>query len=171
MAKRVSLDKVLFAVTLVLVVIGLVFVFSASAVMAKDRFGSPYSFFLRQLSWAVVGLLAMVVISKVHYRHYKHPAFVFTALSVTTLLLITVFFLDRSHNTHRWIHAGPLSLQPSELAKPVIILFLAYFLESRTRRLNDWRSTLLPAVLPSLLLAILIVGEPDLGTAMACMAI
>lgn len=171
MAKRVSLDKVLFAVTLILVVIGLVFVFSASAVMAKDRYGSPYSFFLRQLAWAVVGLLAMIVIMRVDYRHYKHPAVVFTALSVTTLLLITVFFLDRSHNTHRWIHAGPFSLQPSELAKPVIILFLAYFLENRTKTLDDWRSTLIPAVLPPLLLATLIVAEPDLGTALACIAI
>lgn len=171
MAKRVSIDKVLFAVTLILVVIGLVFVFSASAVMAKDRFGSPYSFFLRQLAWAVVGLLAMIVIMRIDYRHYKHPTVVFTAFSVTTLLLLTVFFLDRSHNTHRWIHAGPFSLQPSELAKPVIILFLAYFLESRTKTLNDWRSTLVPAVLPTLLLAFLIVAEPDLGTALACIAI
>src|SRR5579884_395607 len=171
MAKRVSLDKVLFSVTLVLVVIGVVFVFSASAVMAKDRYGSPYTFFFRQLAWAVVGLLAMVVIAKINYRHYQRPSVVFTALSVTTLLLLTVFFLDRSHNTHRWIHAGPFSLQPSELAKPAIILFLAYFLESRTRTLNDWRSTLIPAVLPPLLLAALIVGEPDLGTALACLAI
>ncbi|HZU23538.1 MAG TPA: putative lipid II flippase FtsW [Terriglobales bacterium] len=171
MAKRVSLDKVLFSVTLVLVVIGVVFVFSASAVMAKDRYGSPYTFFFRQLAWAVVGLLAMVVIAKINYRHYQRPSVVFTALSVTTLLLLIVFFLDRSHNTHRWIHAGPFSLQPSELAKPAIILFLAYFLESRTRTLNDWRSTLIPAVLPPLLLAALIVGEPDLGTALACLAI
>lgn len=171
MAKRVSVDKILFAVTLMLVVIGLVFVFSASAVMAKDRFGSAYGFFLRQLAWAVVGLVAMIVISRIDYRHYKHPAVVFTALSITTLLLIAVFFLDRSHNTHRWIKAGPLSLQPSEFAKPAIILFLAYFLEGRTKSINDWRSTLLPAVLPSLMLAALIVKEPDLGTAMACMAI
>jgi len=171
MAKRVSVDKILFAVTLVLVVIGVVFVFSASAMMAKDRFGSPYNFFLRQLAWAAAGLLTMTIVMKIDYRHYKHPAVVFTALSVTTLLLITVFFLDRSHNTHRWIHAGPFGLQPSEFAKPAIIFFLAYFLESRTKAINDWRATLLPAVVPTLLLAALIVGEPDLGTALACIAI
>jgi cell division protein FtsW len=171
MAKRVSVDKVLFAVTLLLVLTGLVMVFSASAVMAKERFGSPYAFFLRQLAWAVAGLIAMLLASRVDYRNYKHPAVVYTLLAITTVLLVTVFFLDRSHNTHRWIHAGPLSIQPSELAKPTIILFLAFFLETRTKTIADWRRTLLPAVVPSLLFAALIVKEPDLGTAMACMFI
>ncbi len=69
-------------------------------------------------------------------------------MGLTTLLLISVFFLDRSHNTHRWIHAGGFSLQPSELAKPVLILFLAYFLESRAKTMDDVRNTLLPAAAP-----------------------
>jgi cell division protein FtsW len=171
MAKRVSVDKTLFAVTLMLVLVGLVMVFSASAVVAKERFGSPYTFFLRQLAWAVAGLTVMFLAMKVDYRQYKHPAVVFSSLAVTTVLLIGVFFLDRSHNTHRWFHLGSFSFQPSELAKPVIILFLAYFLEARTKSMDDWRSTLLPAVVPSLLFAALIVKQPDLGTAMACMAI
>ena len=75
----------------------------------------------------------MVVTMRVDYRRYKHPALVFSLMGLTTLLLISVFFLDRSHNTHRWIHAGGFSFQPSELAKPVLILFLAYFLESRAK--------------------------------------
>jgi len=78
-----------------------------------------------------------------------------------------VFFLDRSHNTHRWIHAGGFSLQPSELAKPVLILFLAYFLESRSKNLDDWRNTLAPAAAPVVMLLGLIVLQPDLGTAVA----
>ena len=171
MAKRVSVDKILFTVTVLLVLAGLVMVFSASAVMAKERFGSPYAFFLRQLAWAVAGTMAMLVLMKIDYRRYKHPAVVFTFIGITTLLLITVFFLDRSHNTHRWIHLGPLSLQPSELAKPAIILFLAYFLETRTNAISDWRRTILPAALPCLLMTALIVKQPDLGTGMACVFI
>jgi cell division protein FtsW len=85
--------------------------------------------------------------------------------------LISVFFLDRSHNTHRWIHLGGFSLQPSELAKPALILFLAYFLESRTKSMGDWRNTLLPAVIPTLVFVGLIVFQPDLGTALALCAI
>jgi len=171
MAKRVSVDRWLFTVTLVLVFVGLVMVFSASAVMAKERYGSGYYFLLKQLGWALAGLVAMIVGMRADYRRLKHPAVVFTVLGVTTLLLISVFFLDRSHNTHRWIHLGGFSLQPSELAKPALILFLAYFLESRTKSMDDWRNTLLPAVIPTLVFVGLIVFQPDLGTALALCAI
>jgi cell division protein FtsW len=146
-------------------------VFSASAVMAKERYGSGYYFLLKQLGWAVAGLIAMIVGMRVDYRRFKNPAVVFTVLGITTLLLISVFFLDRSHNTHRWIHLGGFSLQPSELAKPALILFLAYFLESRTKSMDDWRNTLLPAVIPTLIFVGLIVFQPDLGTALALCAI
>jgi len=171
MAKRVSVDRWLFTVTMLLVFVGLVMVFSASAVMARERFGSPYAFLSKQLIWAVAGLVAMVVAMRVDYRRYKHPALVFSLMGFTTLLLISVFLLDRSHNTHRWIHAGGFSFQPSELAKPVLILFLAYFLESRTKTINDIRNTLLPAAAPVMVLLGLIVLQPDLGTAIACAGI
>src|ERR1700693_1191254 len=171
MAKRVSVDRWLFTVTMLLVFVGLVMVFSASAVMARERFGSPYAFLSKQLIWAVAGLVAMVIAMGVDYRRYKHPALVFSFLGITTLLLISVFFLDRTHNTHRWIHAGGFSFQPSELAKPLLILFLAYFLEGRVKAMDDWRGTLAPAVAPVLLLLGLIVLQPDLGTAIACAGI
>jgi cell division protein FtsW len=171
MAKRVSVDRWLFTVTMLLVFVGLVMVFSASAVMAKDKYGSPYAFLLRQLLWALAGLVAMVVAMRVDYRCYKNPAVVFSLMGLTTLLLISVFFLDRSHNTHRWIRWDGFSLQPSELAKPVLILFLAYFLEGRTKSMDDWRNTLLPAAAPVLVFLGLIVLQPDLGTAIACSAI
>ncbi|PYV47942.1 MAG: putative lipid II flippase FtsW [Acidobacteria bacterium] len=155
MAKRVSVDRLLFIVTLLLVFIGLVMVFSASAVIAKERYHSGYFFLLRQMGWAVAGF----------------PAVVFGLLGLTTLMLISVFFLDRAHHTHRWIHFSGFSFQPSELAKPALILFLAFFLEARTRSMDDWRNTLLPAVLPTLVFIALIVFQPDLGTAIACGAI
>lgn len=171
MAKRVSVDRWLFAITLLLVFIGLIMVFSASAVMAKERYGSPYTFLLKQAMWATAGLIAMLVGMKIDYRRLKHPAIVFSLLGITTLMLISVFFLDRAHNTHRWIHWGAFSFQPSEVAKPALILFLAYFLETRTKSMDDWRNTLLPAVLPTVMFLGLIVFQPDLGTAIACAAI
>jgi cell division protein FtsW len=167
MPKRVSVDKWLFGVTLLLVFIGLMMVFSASAVIAKDRFGSPYSFLLRQLMWTFAGLVAMVLMMNFDYRRLKSSSVVFTVLGVTSLLLLAVFFLDRHANTHRWIRLAGLSLQPSELAKPAIILFLAYFLEARYKRIDDLRHTLLPVIVPTLIFTVLIVAEPDLGTAMA----
>jgi cell division protein FtsW len=66
-------------------------VFSASAVMARERFGSPYAFLSKQLIWAVAGLVAMVITMRLDYKRYKHPALVFSFMSVTTLMLISVF--------------------------------------------------------------------------------
>ena len=176
MAKRVSVDRWMFTVTTILVFVGLVMIFSASAVMAKERFGSAYEFLLKQLVWAVAGLAVMVLAMKVDYKRLQHPALVFSLLGFTTLLLISVFFLDLAHGTHRWFHVGPVSLQPSELAKPALILFLAWFLENKafdkkTRAMDDWRNTLIPAAAPTAVFLGLIVFQPDLGTAIACAGI
>jgi cell division protein FtsW len=171
MAKRVSVDRWMFTVTAILVFIGLIMVFSASAVMAKERYGSAYEFLLKQLVSAIAGLAAMFVAMRVDYRRLKHPAFVFPLVGLTTLLLISVFFLDRTHGTHRWFHLGLISFQPSELAKPALIFFLAWFLENKTGAMDDWRNTLLPAVAPTVVFLGLIVFQPDLGTALACAGI
>lgn len=171
MAKRVSVDRVLFIVTLLLVFVGMVMVFSASAVMAKEKYHSGYFFLLRQMGWAIAGFIAMMIGMRIDYKRLKHPAVVFSMLGLTTVMLISVLFLDRAHNTHRWIHFAGFSFQPSELAKPVLILFLAFFLENRTRSMDDLRNTLIPAVIPTAVFVGLIVFQPDLGTAIACAAI
>src|SRR6266481_468678 len=171
MAKRVNVDRWLFTVTMLLVFVGLVMVFSASAVMAKERFGSAYGFLEKQFVWAVAGIIAMLVAMRVDYRRYQHPGVVFSLLSVTTLLLLSAFLLDRSHNTHRWIRWSGFSFEPSELAKPALILFMAFFLESRTQFMEDWKRTLLPAVVPTMVFLLLIAAQPDLGTAIACAGI
>src|ERR1700683_5456577 len=168
MAKLVSVDRWMFTVITLLVFIGLVMIFSASAVMAKERFGSAYEFLIKQLIWAVAGLVVMVIAMKIDYKRLQHPAIVFTLLGFTTLFLISVFFLDRAHGTHRWFHLGPVSLQPSELAKPALILFLAWFLDNKTKAMADWRNPLIPAFVPTAVFLGLIVFQPDLGTAIAC---
>jgi cell division protein FtsW len=168
MAKRVGVDKWLFGATLVLVVIGLLMVFSASAVMAKERFGSPYAFVIRQSLWAVFGLTAMVLLMQIDYRRYNKPNVVFPAVAVSVLLLLVAFLMHDSHATHRWIRFGALSFQPSEIAKPALVLFLAWFLQNRMESIEDFRGTILPAALPSLIFIALILKEPDLGTALVC---
>jgi cell division protein FtsW len=168
MAKRVGVDKLLFCITLILVVIGLAMVFSASAVMAKERFGSPYSFVIRQAIWAAVGLAVMTLLMQVDYRKYNRPNVVFPVVAVTVICLMAAFLMRDSHNTHRWIRFGILSFQPSELAKPALVLFLAWFLQKRMQTIDDWRGTVLPAALPSLVFIALILKEPDLGTALVC---
>jgi len=148
---------------------GLLMVFSASAVVAAEKFGSAYHFFLRQLLWALVGFCGLAALSQINYEHYKKPWIVFSLLAVTTGLLVAVYFLDRAKGAHRWIHLGSFfSLQPSELAKPVLVLFLAWFLEPRSKLMDDAKRTLVPLAVTLGLICGLILKEPDLGTTLVC---
>ncbi|HEY9127335.1 MAG TPA: putative lipid II flippase FtsW [Acidobacteriaceae bacterium] len=166
MAKRVGVDKWLFFTTLSLVVVGLAMVFSASAVVAEAKFGSPYTFLGKQALWALLGVVAMIVLMRVDYRRYNSKRFVYTALGLTIALLLAVFAMHGSHATHRWIRFGPFfSFQPSEITKPVLAIYLAWFLHTRLNQMKDWKHTLLPAVVPALVCIGLIVKQPDLGTA------
>jgi cell division protein FtsW len=169
MPRSLQYDRKLFGVTIGLCLLGAVMVFSASAVMARAQFGNGYWFLIRQLVWLVLGLAGMFGLMNMDYRKLRQPRVVFTGLAVIFFMLVMVLLLDRSHQTHRWLRLGPASLQPSEFAKLVAILYLAWFLALRTRTrgpgVNDLVQTLVPALGPIVLLAGLIVIEPDFGTA------
>jgi cell division protein FtsW len=108
---------------------------------------------------------------RVNYRRFNTPSVVFPCVAVTVLLLLAAFLMHDSHHTHRWIRFGLISFQPSEIAKPTLVLFLAWFLQDRVDQLDDWRRALIPAALPSLVFIALILKEPDLGTALVCAAV
>jgi cell division protein FtsW len=167
MAKRVGADKWLFCTTLLLTVAGLVMVFSASAVVAQERFHSAYSLLLKQAGYALGGLVAMLALMRVDYEKYNSPRFIYPAVSISTLLLMVVFFFPGVNGTHRWIRLGMgVNLEPSELAKVVLVLFLAWFLSSRLDAMRDAKKTLLPAAIVPVVLMLLVVKQPDLGTAL-----
>src|SRR5437868_13123551 len=168
MAKRVGVDKWLFMTVLLLVLFGLVMVFSTSAVMAKETLGSPYAFVRWQAIWALMGMGVLTILMRVDYRRYNSYPFVVTCVAITTVLLVGVFVMHGMNGAHRWIRLPGVTLQPSELAKPVIVLFLAYFLQSRVHMMDDWKGTILRAALPPLVFIALILKEPDLGTALVC---
>jgi cell division protein FtsW len=172
MAKRVGVDKWLFGIVLLLVLFGLVEVFSASAVMAKATVGSAYSYVARQALWALLGLIAMTVLMQVDYRRYNSLRLVQWAVGIEVFLLLAVFAMHDSHHTHRWFRFGGLfTFQPSEIAKPVLIVYLAYFLQSRIHLMDDLKGTVLKAIALPALVTVLIAGEPDLGTAIVCVAV
>jgi cell division protein FtsW len=172
MAKRVGVDKWLFGTVLLLVLFGLVMVFSASAVTSQLTLGSPYKFVAKQVGWAALGMAALFALMQVDYRRYNSRAVVAAAVGLTTVLLVGVFAMHDSHHTHRWFVFGPLfTFQPSELATPVLVLFLAYFLQTRIHAMDDWRGTILRAALPPLVFIALILKEPDLGTGLVCAAV
>ncbi len=146
-------------------------IFSASAVTAEHQYGRPYIFLVRQAAWLILGIFGMFALMRTDYRRLREPSVVCTAVCVVLLMLVGTFFLDKSHATHRWIKFGPIGIQPSELAKLAIILYLAWFLDLKRRSAaamefskDDFLQTILPAVGPILLFVLLIVAQPDLGT-------
>jgi cell division protein FtsW len=170
-ARRSETDRWLFGVTLMLCLLGTVMIFSASAVTAEQQFGHSYHFVLRQVMWLFVGLLGMFGLMKLDYHKLREPAVVYTVLCLVLAMLVAALFMDKSHATHRWIKLGPAQIQPSELTKLAVILYLAWFLDLKRRgatslefRQNDLIDTLLPAVAPILICVGLIVLQPDLGT-------
>lgn len=167
MSRRLESDIILFGTVVVLALFGALMVFSASAVMAAQRYGSSYYFLERQAAWLMAGLVVMFVVMNVDYRRLANPALVFPAVGVQFILLLGAFLQAASHHTHRWLHAGPLRFQPSEFSKIVLVLFLAYFLDLRRETVSNWRHTLLPLGLILALSVALIVKEPDFGTAFA----
>jgi len=126
-----------------------------------------HAFVGRQAGWALAGLLALVLLMHVDFKVYNSPKFIYPALCFTTLLLVSVFFFPDSHNTHRWIRFGGLfTFQPSEIAKPVMVLFLAWFLHTRLDAMRDLKGTLLKSVIFPVVFIVLIAKQPDLGTAL-----
>jgi cell division protein FtsW len=133
MAKRVGVDKWLFGTVLLLVLFGLVMVFSVSAVTAQAEAGSPYKYVAKQAMYAVFGMIALTILMQVDYRRLNSPRVVFPAMGFTTLLLVGVFAMHPLNHTHRWFKFGNFfTFQPSELATPLVILFLDYFLQTRS---------------------------------------
>jgi len=166
-ARRLESDRILFGASVVLVVIGVLMVFSASAVMAEVKFQWSYYFLVRQMIWAAVGLVAMVAAMHLDYHHLRRPQVVFPLLGLQFALLVVVLFTGGSHNTHRWLRLGLANFQPAELSKIVLIIFLAYFLGLQQEGINDWRHTLLPIGLVVGTSLVLVVKQPDFGTALA----
>jgi cell division protein FtsW len=167
MAQRLKTDWILFLTVLVLVCFGLVMVYSASSMVAELKYhvSSTY-FFFRQLGWAAFSIVLLLYCMKRDYRQWNNPRFAFAGLGLVLLLLLAVYVTDS--NNHRWLRAGVFSLQPSELAKPALSLFLAFFLCRRLGAVND-KHTLGPIAISISVMA-LFVAVADLGTAVVLVA-
>lgn len=161
MAQRLRTDWILFSTVLLLVGLGIVMVYSASSVMAQVRFHSVWYFVVRQAVWLAPALLVMMVLKMTHYRKLQNPGVAFAAIGVALILLMLVYVVDGRN--HRWLRFGFIGVQPSELAKPALVIFLAFFVTLRARAINTWY-TLMPAAM-AVGLVIFWVVLADLGTA------
>ncbi|MGH8014849.1 MAG: FtsW/RodA/SpoVE family cell cycle protein, partial [Candidatus Zixiibacteriota bacterium] len=133
LAKR-AIDERLLIAYLITVTIGLVIIYSASSMMAESRFGSHFYFIRQQFIWVLLGLAAIWFIGRLDLERlaiYSVPA-LFTSI----LLLSAVFLMPTRNDAHRWIFLGPFTLQPSEIFKFVMIVYLAFSLSNPKRDLN-----------------------------------
>ena len=159
----------LLALVAVLCLGGLVMVLSASSVAALDELGDSYYFFKRQLVWLLIGTVAMVAIMRLDYRTWRRYALPAVVVAVVALLLVLIPQIGISVNgSRRWLGAGPLRFQPSELAKLAVLLFSADLLARRGTRMAEAHLTIRPVLAVAALLTGLVVIE-DLGTAIVIM--
>jgi cell division protein FtsW len=175
---RRTLDRPLTSYQLVLgttgllLALGLVMVFSASSVTAFEESGSSYSIFAKQALWVSVGLPLAWLVSKFPpglIRVFAWPALI-ASIALIGLTYVPGLGMDVNGNRN-WIGVGPLTVQPSELAKLAVVLWSADVYARKEKLLDDWRHLMIPVVPVTLLVALLVVGQRDLGTALVLFAV
>ena len=171
MARKLQSDKWLFLATLALVCVSVVMVYSASALVALERYQQPYLFVTKQVMWAILGLTVLSVVMRIDYRNYRNETLIWTLVGIVGVLLVAVLFAAPINGSRRWFSIGPLGIQPSEFAKIVAIVFTAAVLERRMHRVNELKYSLLPiAIVVGGLVGLILIG-PDLGTAVLLLAV
>ncbi len=164
-APRVAMDHMLLFVTLTLALVGLVMVFSASAIVAGNRFQDPEFFLKRQIAWLGFGFLLMHLTSRIDYQLWRKLSIPILIGMLVLLVMVLVPSLGvAAKGARRWLRLGPISIQPAEMAKLVTVMYLAAYVTRKADKLTLFRSGLLPALIVVGLLSGLVLLEPDLGT-------
>lgn len=172
MARKLQSDKWLFLATLALVCVSVVMVYSASAVIAPERYKvGPYHFVTRQAMWGLLGLAVLSIVMRIDYRTYRNEQVVWGFVGMVALMLVAVLFAPPVNGSRRWFGFGGFGIQPSELAKVAAVLFTALILDRRMHRIDDLKYALLPIAMVVGCLGLLIFVEPDLGTVAAMLLV
>jgi len=158
-------DKTLFLATLILMVIGLIMVYSSSGILASEKYQDSFHFFVNQIVVAGIGLALIFFMLPIRKQFYKNFYFIYGLLFLSFFLLVLCLLMPALAKTNRWVQFFSLRFQPSELAKISLILFFAYYFDRKKEKMNEFRTLLFPlAVL--LIFILLIIKEPDYGTAL-----
>ena len=168
--RKLTPDLWLFAVVVALASVGVVMVYSASAIVAADRFHDPLFFLKKQVFWALLGLGCLWGAMMLDYRKLERLVIPLLAASLVLLVLVLVPpFGQEINGTRRWFRGGPLSFQPVELAKFALVLYLASFLARRQEAVTSFSQGLLPVFMVAGGMAGLTILQPDLGNSLALM--
>lgn len=167
MSRKLTYDRYLFGAAVLIIVIGLVMIYSASAMIAQQKIGqdNPWFFLSRQVIWLVAGAVLMLALMHVDLNRLKDTRAIYALLAGLAAALVLVLFQPAINGTHRWLVFPHFQIQPSEFAKPVVILFLATFLARKDDRIDDLSATLLPIGSVLALIGGLVLLQPDFGTA------
>ncbi|MSO87114.1 MAG: putative lipid II flippase FtsW [Acidimicrobiia bacterium] len=145
--------------------VGLMMVLTASSVSAFDTYGSSWYIARLQFLWVMAGAVICLGVSRLDYRRWRKLAVPMLVMCISLLVLVLVPGVGvKVNGARRWFALGPLHLQPSELAKIALVLFLANLLDRRVRRMDDWRATVKPTLVVFIAIAVLLMLEPNLGT-------
>src|SRR5215213_880017 len=166
MARKLAPDKWLFAATTGLALFGVVMVYSASAVIAQKENGNQFYYVMKQGVFVAIGFVVMLLAMQFNYQQLKNRRIVYALLILCSIGLLGVFAFSSINGAHRWLKFPGFSIQPSEVSKLSLIIFLAYFLEKRAGEEGDFWRTFVPCGFVTGWLAALVVVEPDFGTAM-----
>lgn len=169
---RVTNDYVLTLATLLLVAIGLVSVYSASSIIAEHAYGDGFLFLRHQAMNVLVGVVVLVVVSKIPYHWYRQITYPLLFVSIIALVLVLIPGIGRKiHGATRWIRFGPITIQVSEFAKLALIIYLSYSLEKKVDKIKSFSIGFLPHVLVGAILSGLALLEPDFGTALVFLSL
>lgn len=162
---RPSADGTLLVVAVILTLIGLVMVFSASGVVAGNRFHDAIYFLKRQVAWLLFGFLLLQLASRLDYLIWRKLALPILAMTIVLLMLVLIPSIGMAANgARRWLKAGPISMQPAEMVKLVAVLYIAVYLTNKAERIKEFKTGFLPPLIVVGAVCGLVLLQPDLGT-------
>lgn len=163
---KINFDFPLFIITLILILMGLIMIMSASGVKAYSQYGNAHFFFRRQLIFAIVGLFLMYITSLIDYKIYYRNSKKFLLLSFILLVLVLIPGVGRTAGgATRWIPLGLFDFQPSEVVKIALIIYISSFISRKRNKIRNFKKGILPILIVILFIAFLIMQQPDMGTA------
>ncbi|WP_010292335.1 stage V sporulation protein E [Clostridium senegalense] len=156
-----EIDFILFAIILTLVCFGVIMVYSASSYSAAFKNNNAELYLWKQLMWASLGVISMIVTMNVDYHKYKR--YTGKLMIITIVLLLLVFVFPPVNGARRWISLGPLGFQPSEIAKYVVVLFIAMFIDRKGEKIKSFKEGIFPCLAVAGVYAGLILAEKNLS--------
>ncbi|HEX68340.1 MAG TPA: putative lipid II flippase FtsW [bacterium] len=158
--------RIILIVTILLLSLGALMVYSSSSGLARERYHNPYRFLIRQIMWISLGAVFFFLTYKIEPENWRRWAKLFLSLSFLLLFLTLTPLGVRIGGANRWLKFGPLTFQPVELVKFSLLLWMADLLERRRKEIKDFSTGLVPPLLVIGIFVVILLKQPDLGSAL-----